>query len=48
LAYEEAYNCDVFEKNHENIRALEGGRIHWHMNKAYIGKSEENHENIRA
>jgi 3-mercaptopyruvate sulfurtransferase SseA len=36
------------EENHENIRALEGGRVHWHIKKAYIGNSEENHENVRA
>jgi hypothetical protein len=27
------------EKNHENIRALEWGRVHWHMKKAYVGNS---------
>jgi hypothetical protein len=37
------------EENHENPRALDGGCVHWHMKKAYIGIiSEENHENIRA
>jgi hypothetical protein len=36
------------EENHENIRALEGGRVHWYMKKAYTGNSEESEENIRA
>jgi hypothetical protein len=37
------------EENHENIRALEGGCIHWHMKEVYtVNLSEENHENIRA
>jgi hypothetical protein len=27
------------EANHENIRALEGGRVHWRLKKAYIGNS---------
>jgi hypothetical protein len=34
------------EENHENIRALETGCVHWHMKKAHIdnyvlGKSRE-------
>jgi hypothetical protein len=36
------------EENQENVRALEGGRVHWHMKKAYIGNSEENPENAMA
>jgi hypothetical protein len=24
------------EENHENLRALEGGCLHWHLKKAYI------------
>jgi hypothetical protein len=34
------------EENYENLRALEGGCLHWHLKKAYIynhfrGKSRE-------
>jgi hypothetical protein len=25
------------EENHENLRALERGSVHWNMKKAYIG-----------
>jgi hypothetical protein len=25
------------EENHENLRALDGGCVHWHMKKAYCG-----------
>jgi hypothetical protein len=35
----------VSEENHENLRALVGGCVHWHMKKAFIGNSEENQEN---
>jgi hypothetical protein len=38
----------ISEENYENLRALDGGCVHWHMKKAYIGNSEENHENTRA
>jgi hypothetical protein len=24
------------EENHENLRALEGGCLHWHLKEAYI------------
>jgi hypothetical protein len=33
------------EENHENLRFLEGGCVHWHVKKAL---SEENHKNLRA
>jgi hypothetical protein len=37
------------EENHENLRASDGGCVHWHVKKAYIGiLSEENCENLRA
>jgi hypothetical protein len=37
------------EENHENIRALEGGCVHWHVKKLILViRPEENHENIRA
>jgi hypothetical protein len=36
------------EENYENLRALEGGCVHWHLKKIYIANSEENHENLRA
>jgi hypothetical protein len=37
------------EENHENLRALEKGCLHWHLKKAYIDNlSVENHENLRA
>jgi hypothetical protein len=36
-------------ENHENIRALDGGCVHLHVKKTYIGNTfEENHGNIRA
>jgi hypothetical protein len=36
------------EENQENIRALEGGCVHWHVKKAIVGNSEKNHENLNV
>jgi hypothetical protein len=37
------------EENHENIKALEGSCVHWHVKKIILVIfSDENHENLRA
>jgi nitrite reductase/ring-hydroxylating ferredoxin subunit len=39
----------LYEENHENIRALEAGCVHWNVKKLILVIiTEENHENIRA
>jgi hypothetical protein len=32
-----AYIGNSSEENHENLRALERGSVHWHRKKGYIG-----------
>jgi hypothetical protein len=39
----------ILEENHENLRALEGACLLWHLKKAYIvNLSEENDVNLRS
>jgi hypothetical protein len=46
---EKAYSDNLSEENHENLRSLEGGHVHWHMKKALLViLPDENHEILRA